>query len=94
MNCTTPVGGGRRFRKGVHRLAQALNRPVIPGATNLGCFWPEQEPVLYPGTAVIEFLPPVSADTDSRRFMAALQARVEMRTRELEAEAISARSST
>lgn len=87
----TPVGGGRRFRKGVHRLALALDRPVVPVATNLGCFWPEQEPVLYPGTAVIEFLPPMSADSDSRSFMAALQARVEARTREMEAEALSRR---
>lgn len=90
----TPVGGGRRFRKGVHRLAQSLDRPVIPVATNLGCFWPEQEPVLYPGMAVIEFLPPVNADTDSRSFMAELQTHVQARTRELEAEAISARRRT
>lgn len=88
----TPVGGGRRFRKGVHRLAQVLDRPVIPVATNLGCFWPEQEPVLYPGKAVVEFLPPMSADTDSRSFMTALQVRVEGRTRELEAEALTLRS--
>ncbi len=88
----TPVGGGRRFRKGVHRLAQVLDRPVIPVATNLGCFWPEQEPVLYPGTAIIEFLPPMGADSDSRSFMVELQTRVDARTRELEAEALALRS--
>jgi 1-acyl-sn-glycerol-3-phosphate acyltransferase len=88
----TPVGGGRRFRKGVHRLAQALNRPVIPVATNLGCFWPEQEKVLHPGTAVIEFLPPMAADTDSRAFIGALQQRVQDQTRTLEAEALRKRS--
>jgi 1-acyl-sn-glycerol-3-phosphate acyltransferase len=90
----TPVGGGRRFRKGVHRLAQTLDRPVIPVATNLGCFWPEQEPVLYPGVAVIEFLPAMRAETDSRSFMTELQARVEARTRKLEADALAARSQT
>ncbi|MAP48450.1 MAG: 1-acyl-sn-glycerol-3-phosphate acyltransferase [Oceanicaulis sp.] len=87
----TPVGGGRRFRKGVHRLAQALNRPVIPVATNLGCFWPEQDKVLHPGTAVIEFLPAMALEADSRAFMSALQQRVQDHTRTLEAEALAKR---
>ena len=88
----TPVGGGRRFRKGVHRLAHALDRPVIPVATNLGCFWPEQEKVLHPGTAVIEFLPPMVAETDSRAFIGALQHKVQDQTRTLEGEALRNRS--
>lgn len=88
----TPVGGGRRFRKGVHRLAHALDRPVIPVATNLGCFWPEQEKVLHPGTAVIEFLPAMPVETDSRAFIGELQQTVQDRTRTLEAEALSKRS--
>ncbi|WP_421859191.1 lysophospholipid acyltransferase family protein [Oceanicaulis sp.] len=87
----TPVGGGRRFRKGVHHLAHVLDRPVIPVATNLGCFWPEQERVLHPGTAVIEFLPPMVTETDSRAFIGALQHRVQDRTRTLEAEALAKR---
>ena len=88
----TPVGEGRRFRKGVHRLAHALDRPVIPVATNLGCFWPEQEKVLHPGTAVVEFLPPMSADSDSRAFIGALQHKVQDQTRTLEGEALRDRS--
>ena len=87
----TPVGGGRRFRRGAWKLARALDRPVVPVATNLGCFWPEQEKRLHPGRAVIEFLEPMHPGQDAKAFTRALQARVEERTRTLEAGALAAR---
>ncbi len=82
----SPVGGKRRYRRGVWKLARTLNRPVVPVATNLGCFWPEQEWALKPGHAVIEFLPPMTAGEDSKAFMTELETRVESRTRALEVE--------
>jgi 1-acyl-sn-glycerol-3-phosphate acyltransferase len=87
----SPVGAKRRYRRGVWKLARTLNRPVIPVATNLGCFWPEQEWRLNPGHAVIEFLPPMSAGEDSKAFMTELETRIESRTRALEADAAAAR---
>jgi len=87
----TPVGGGRRFRRGAYQLAHALNRPVIPVATNLGCFWPEMERKLNPGLAVIEYLPPMVPGDDGKTFTQSLQERVNSRTRALEAEAHQAR---
>lgn len=86
----TPVGGGRRFRRGAWKLAHALNRPVVPVATNLGCFWPEQERVLNAGRAVIEFLEPIQPGQDARAFTERLQTLVNDRTRALEAEALGA----
>jgi len=83
----TPVGAGRRFRRGAYKLARALDRPVIPVATNLGRFWPEQEWKLTKGVAVIEFLPPMTPGNDSRSFTQRLQEQVNSRTRALEAEA-------
>ncbi len=83
----TKVGTGKRYRRGVWKLARALDRPVIPAATNLGCFWPERERALLPGVAVIEYLPPMRPGEDSRAFMAELEQAVETRTRALEAEA-------
>lgn len=83
----TPVGGGRRFRRGVWKLAHALDRPVVPVATNLGCFWPEQQRVLNPGRAVIEFLEPLTPGDDAKAFTERLQTLVNSRTRALEAEA-------
>ena len=83
----TPVGGGRRLRRGAWKLARALDRPVVPVATNLGCFWPEQERVLTPGRAVIAFLEPLHPGDDAKAFTERLQTAVNARTRALEAEA-------
>jgi 1-acyl-sn-glycerol-3-phosphate acyltransferase len=83
----TPVGGGRRFRRGAWKLAHALDRPVVPVATNLGCFWPEQQRVLNPGRAIIEFLEPLNPGEDAKAFTQRLQTLVDSRTRALEAEA-------
>ena len=83
----SPVGGKRRYRRGVWKLARMLNRPVIPVATNLGCAWPEMEWRLNPGPVVIEFLEPITAGDDAKAFMGRLETAVESRTRALEAEA-------
>ena len=85
----TPVGTGKPYRKGVYRLANSLERPVVPAATNLGCFWPQQEWGKHPGTAVIEFLEPISHRLDGTSFMATLETTVEAHTRQLEEEALS-----
>ncbi|WP_158291506.1 lysophospholipid acyltransferase family protein [Marinicauda algicola] len=82
-----PVGGKKRYRRGVHRLASALERPVVPVATNLGCFWPRQEWRLHPGRAVIEYLPPLTPVEDRNHFRTLLERTIESRTRALEAEA-------
>lgn len=83
----TPVGTGKPYRKGVYRLATQLDRPVVPVATNLGCFWPQQEWGKNPGTAVIEFLEPLSPKLDAASFMATLETTVEAHSRRLEQEA-------
>lgn len=81
------VGETLRFRRGTWKLARALNRPVVPVATNLGCFWPRKDWVLKPGTAVVEYLEPVMPGEDSRAFTQALQAQVREHTLALETEA-------
>ncbi|WP_421791415.1 lysophospholipid acyltransferase family protein [Hyphobacterium sp.] len=85
----TEVGTGKPYRKGVYRLATQLDRSVVPVATNLGCFWPQQKWEKNPGTAVIEFLDPISPKLDGASFMATLETTVEAHTRRLEKEALS-----
>ncbi|KAA5804738.1 1-acyl-sn-glycerol-3-phosphate acyltransferase [Alkalicaulis satelles] len=85
------IGSSLRYRKGAHKLARALERDVIPVATNLGCFWPRKDWTLTPGVAVIEFLAPMTPGPHARTFMAELEERIETRTRALEAEALRAR---
>jgi 1-acyl-sn-glycerol-3-phosphate acyltransferase len=82
----TPVGEGLRYRSGVWRLSQALDRPIVPVATNLGQCWPQQKWSKCSGTAVIEFLDPIAPSADRDAVLAELEARVEARSRALEAE--------
>jgi 1-acyl-sn-glycerol-3-phosphate acyltransferase len=61
--------------------------PVVPVATNLGLFWPQQTYRKHPGTAVLEFLDPIPPGLDRTEFMARLQDVVETRSQALIAEA-------
>ncbi|KPP82828.1 MAG: 1-acyl-sn-glycerol-3-phosphate acyltransferase [Oceanicaulis sp. HLUCCA04] len=77
------VGTKKRYRLGVYRLARELGRPVIPVATNLGVFWPQQKWEFHPGLAIIELLDPIHPGDDPKAFIAALEAAIETRTAEL-----------
>ncbi len=87
------VGRKKRYRRGVYKLYQELERPVFPVATNMGCFWPEQERRLHAGQARIVMLDPIPPGLDQKTFMALLETAIETKTAELvhEARAGSAR---
>jgi 1-acyl-sn-glycerol-3-phosphate acyltransferase len=82
-----PVDHHFRYKPGVWHMARAMGKPVVPVATNLGLFWPQQSHEKRPGTAVIEFLDPISPDLPKKEFLARLTDAVETRTAELVAEA-------
>ena len=82
-----PVGVRFRYRTGVYYMARDFGLPVVPVAINLGLFWPQEDWTKHPGTAVLEFLPPIPHGLDKDEFMARLEAAVEDRTAELVAEA-------
>ncbi len=82
-----PIGYRFRYKPGIWHMAQAMGVPVIPVATNIGCFWQQQEKKKTPGTAIIEFLPPIPSDLPKAEFMARLTEVIETRTAELVAEA-------
>ncbi|HEY9217676.1 MAG TPA: lysophospholipid acyltransferase family protein, partial [Phenylobacterium sp.] len=82
-----PIGVRYRYRTGVYYMSRDFEMQVVPAATNLGLFWPQQGFVKHPGTAVVEFLEPIPVGLDKDDFMARLEAAVEARTAELVAEA-------
>ncbi len=82
-----PVGVYFRYRSGVYHMARDFNLPVVPAASNLGLFWPQEDWTKRPGTAVLEFLDPIAPGEDRDAFLLALQTAVESRTAELIAEA-------
>lgn len=53
------VGDRKPFRSGIARVSVMLNLPVVPAALNAGLFWPKHTVIKTPGTAVLEFLPPL-----------------------------------
>lgn len=83
-----PVGQHFRYKAGIWHMAQAMDVPVIPVATNLGCFWPQQGKLCATGQAIIEFLEPIPNGLPKDVFLSRLTEAVETRTAELVAEAI------
>jgi 1-acyl-sn-glycerol-3-phosphate acyltransferase len=80
------VGERFRYRTGVFHLYRDFDLPVVPVATNLGLFWPQEAWTKRPGTAVLEFLEPIPTGLDKATFLLRLEAAVETRTAELIAE--------
>ena len=68
-------------------MAKAMNVPIVPVATNLNCFWEQEDIKKTPGTAVLEFLEPIPAGLPKDEAMKRLTEAVETRSAELIAEA-------
>lgn len=83
-----PVGYHFRYKPGVWHMQQAMDVPIVPVATNLNCFWNQEELLKKPGTAVIEFLEPIPAGLSKEETLARLTDAVESRSAELIAEAL------
>jgi 1-acyl-sn-glycerol-3-phosphate acyltransferase len=72
-----------RYRSGVFYMYRDFDLPVVPAATNLGLFWPQQDARKRPGLATVEFLEPIAPGLERGEFLARLEAAVEGRTQEL-----------
>jgi 1-acyl-sn-glycerol-3-phosphate acyltransferase len=81
------VGERFRYRTGVFHMYRDFDMPVVPQATNLGCFWPQEAYRKHPGTAIIEFLEPIPTGLGKEEFLSRLESVVEAKTAELIAEA-------
>lgn len=87
----TPPGDHRPYKPGIMALYGRMNRPVIPVALNSGWFWARQSFLKYPGTIVVEFLPPIAPGLDRHAFMDVLHTRIEAACERLNAEARTSR---
>jgi 1-acyl-sn-glycerol-3-phosphate acyltransferase len=65
------------YQGGVAHLYRALGVPVLPVALNSGLYWPRRKFMRYPGTIVVEFLPPIPPGLASRTFLDALTETIE-----------------
>ena len=76
-----------RYRTGVFYMYRDFNLPVVPVATNLGLFWPQEDFKKNPGRATVEFLDPIEPGLGRGEFLARLEGAIETRTQELIAQA-------
>ena len=83
-----PLGYHFRYKPGVWHMQTAMDVPIVPVATNLNCFWQQEEIAKKPGKAVIEFLEPIPAGLPKDEAIKLLTERVETRSAELIAEAL------
>ncbi len=54
-----PVGGEPKYKYGIAHLYRDLKCPVLPVALNAGVYWPRASWMVYPGTVIVEILPPI-----------------------------------
>jgi 1-acyl-sn-glycerol-3-phosphate acyltransferase len=84
-------GAAPDYHPGVAHLYRALGVPVVPVGLNAGLFWPRRKFLRYPGTIVIEFLPPIPPGLAARSFMERLQNDIEAASDRLMVEAANTR---
>ncbi len=82
-----PPGYHFRYKPGVWHMQSAMDVPVVPVATNLGYFWQQEQVRKRPGTAIIEFLPPISPGLEKSEMISQLTTQIETRAAALLAEA-------
>ena len=75
------------YKPGVVALYEGLALPCVPVALNSGLFWPRRRLMRYPGTIVVEILPPLPPGLPRARFKQELQDRIETASQRLIAEA-------
>ncbi|WP_102109975.1 lysophospholipid acyltransferase family protein [Oceaniglobus roseus] len=83
----TAPGSKLPYKAGTAALYQQLGQPCVPAACNVGVFWGRRGVYRKPGTAVVEFLPPIPPGQSRETFMARLQTEVEQASDALMAEA-------
>lgn len=76
-------GEHHRYRLGIWAMYDTHKVPVVPAATNLGCFWEQTNFRKIPGRATVHYLPAIQPGLDKATFMRTLEERIETRTREL-----------
>ncbi|MDQ0523555.1 lysophospholipid acyltransferase family protein [Methylobacterium gregans] len=73
-----PTNAPPAYKQGLSHLYATLGVPCLPVALNTGLFWPRRGFVRRPGTAVIEFLPPIPPGLPRAAFHAEVLERIEV----------------
>jgi 1-acyl-sn-glycerol-3-phosphate acyltransferase len=88
-----PPGAEPAYKVGVGILYRETGMKVVPVALNSGLFWPRRGFRRYPGTLVVEFLPPLPEGLGLSDVMARIQDDIERASDRLATEALAANPS-
>lgn len=83
----TRPGAPPDYKTGYIALYEGLGLPAVPLALNSGVYWPRRSLMRFPGTIVVEFLPPLPAGLPRANFRAQIESAIETATARLIAEA-------
>ena len=68
-----PPGAPPHYKQGVGALYETMNVPCVPVALNSGLYWPRRKAIRWPGTIIVEFLPPIAPGLEKKEFLKRLQ---------------------
>ncbi len=79
-------GAPPAYKYGIVHLCESVAVPCLPLALNSGVHWPRRSFLRWPGTIVIEILPPLPAGLSREAILPALEERIETASSRLVAE--------
>lgn len=82
-----PAGAEPSYKYGVAKLYTDLKVPAVPIALNSGLYWPRREFRRFPGTIILEILPPIAPGLSTDTFLTVLRDTIEPASNRLIAEA-------
>ena len=80
-------GAQTKYQRGIAILYKQLQTPVVPVALNSGLYWGRRKFLRYPGTIVVEYLPPIEPGLSQNEFMERLTDSIETSSNRLIEEA-------
>jgi 1-acyl-sn-glycerol-3-phosphate acyltransferase len=82
-----PIDAPPDYKPGFAQIYHESGAACVPVALNSGLFWPRRDFMRYPGTLIVQFLPPVPPGLARRDLVATVADRIEEATARLVAEA-------
>lgn len=79
------------YKPGYVALYEGLGVTCVPLALNSGMYWPRRSMLRYPGTIVVEFLPPIPPGMPRKAFKVELERRLEQASTALVADVLKPR---
>lgn len=86
------IGAEPKYKYGIAHLYKDLQCPVVPIAHNAGVYWPRSSWIVYPGTIIVEILPPIEPGMKPDAFHAKMVDQIETKSDQLIEEARKAKN--